>query len=41
MLRRRGTYTVNADPDDRYNRQKSKETASFTVKNTGMLIRTP
>lgn len=37
MLRRRGTYTVNADPDNRYNRPKSTESASFTVKKSGML----
>ncbi|XP_049875131.1 glycogen synthase kinase-3 beta isoform X3 [Pectinophora gossypiella] len=35
MLRRRGTYTVNAEPDSRLNRPKSAELAPFIVKKIG------
>lgn len=36
MLRRRGTYTVNADPDNRHNRAQSEDPPSFIVKKIGM-----
>lgn len=37
MLRRRGTYTVNADPDDRHNRAKSAEPSPIVVNKNGMV----
>ncbi|XP_030023275.2 glycogen synthase kinase-3 beta isoform X2 [Manduca sexta] len=35
MLRRRGTYTVNADPDNRHSKTKYVDPAKFVVKKTG------
>lgn len=35
MLRRRGTYIVNAEPDDRHSRPKSTEPSSFVIKKSG------
>lgn len=37
MLRRRGTYTVNADPDSRFSRASTIEPASIVHKKTGTL----